>query len=155
MSTRRGPIRAAAALLVLPLLATGGCIVAPDYGPYGYGHPAYAGVPVAAGSNTAASVATGAVAGGLLGAAVSNPRSRGAGAVGGAAAGALIGGLIGSAADRENADAAAQGYGYGGYSQGAYGQGGYGYDGYAYAPSPNGYGYDGYAYAPSPYGYGY
>jgi hypothetical protein len=147
MSARR-PAKAllAAALLILPLA---GCVVQPTVPvvvpyPYGYSYPAYGyAAPAPVGPNTATGVATGAVAGGLLGAAVSDPYNRGAGAATGAAAGALIGGLVGNAADQRDAEAA-QGYGtvYDGST--SYGTGGYGggYSPYPYAATqPPGYGY--------------
>jgi len=108
MSPRNRYRAMALAALLLPL---GACVQVPAYYGYGYGYPAYGPAP----SNTATGAAAGAVAGGLLGAAVADRRDRGLGAAGGAAAGALIGGLIGNAADQQDAEEAAQDYGYGGY----------------------------------------
>jgi Glycine zipper len=66
--------------------------------------PPHERVAVVSGAPPAANTVSGAFAGALVGAAVSNPRNAGGGAI----LGALAGGLLGAAADQANADQAAR-----------------------------------------------
>lgn len=130
---------------------------------YGYGQQTYV-QPSSLGTNTVVGVAGGAVAGGLLGNALSGRHNRGLGTVAGALVGGALGGVVGNATEQRRtvvvpsypqqqpaygyaqpyqgsgyAQQPAYGYGQSGYQ--SYGNGGYGNGGYGYGNS----GYGGYA----------